>query len=144
MLKDLPLPARLWSVEGSSPVCVLPHPCFVYSVCFSSAERLFTGAFDGCIRVWSVTADGAQVGLQCAHSVPRAARMTGCVFSPQLTVELRGALGLVNGLAWDPTAHLLYSGDSNGCVGVWREDKGEEPLRRACYARTVVLVPALS
>ena len=60
-LKPLPL-FRLWSVEESSPVCVLPHPCYVYSVCFSSAELLFTGAFDRCIRVWSVTAERAQVG----------------------------------------------------------------------------------
>ena len=49
------------------------------------------------------------------------------LLSPQLTVELRGSLGLVNCLCWDPRDCLLYSGDSNGCVGVWQEDKGQEP-----------------
>ncbi len=61
---------RLWSMSSSSPepVFILPHPCYVYSVCFSSEGFVFTGAYDGNIRLWvlpQAPPTSPQVGTQC-------------------------------------------------------------------------------
>ena len=47
-------------------MAVLPHPCYVYAVCFSRSDTgadplVFTGAYDSIIRVWSITSDSYKV-----------------------------------------------------------------------------------
>ena len=57
---------RVWCLEHRDglPLCVLPHPCFVYAVCFTnSAEELFTGAYDGSIRLWQVNSADIHVSM---------------------------------------------------------------------------------
>ena len=51
--------AQIWPVSKEKATSViLPHPCFIYSCKFcphpSNQYLIFTGAFDGFIRLWSV------------------------------------------------------------------------------------------
>ena len=59
---------RVWSWTSSTasePMAVLPHPCYVYAVCFSNSDDtdqlVFTGAYDNAIRVWSIANDSNKV-----------------------------------------------------------------------------------
>lgn len=50
---------QIWSVEKEKlSSVVLPHPCFIYSCKFCPTKEnqylIFTGAYDGLIRLWSV------------------------------------------------------------------------------------------
>lgn len=50
---------QIWSVEKEKlSSVVLPHPCFIYSCKFCPTREnqylIFTGAYDGLIRLWSV------------------------------------------------------------------------------------------
>ena len=62
-------PDRVWSLASptaSEPLAVLPHPCYVYTVYFSTTDTgtdqlVFTGAYDNVIRVWSITSDSYKV-----------------------------------------------------------------------------------
>lgn len=50
---------QIWSVEKEKlSSVVLPHPCFIYSCKFCPTQEnqylIFTGAYDGLIRLWSV------------------------------------------------------------------------------------------
>ena len=74
-------PYRVWSLLSGVEMSVLPHPCYVYSVCFgpthtpphpvtshtssstlhSSHVTLFTGAYDKLVRVWTLAPDSVQV-----------------------------------------------------------------------------------
>ena len=46
-------------------MAVLPHPCYVYAVCFTNSDGtdqlVFTGAYDNAIRVWSIASDSHKV-----------------------------------------------------------------------------------
>jgi len=111
---------KVWSLEKRDglPVCVLPHPCYVYATCFTrSAEHLFTGAYDSIIRLWKVNNGTAHV-LQ----------------------ELQWHAGMVNGLSYCINNHVLYSADSHGRIGVWREEKGCWQLRRHMNTVEVILI----
>ena len=48
----------------------------------------------------------------------------------QLMQELKWHNGLVNSLVYCGRGHVLYSGDSQGRVGVWGEEQGEGILQQ--------------
>ena len=98
---------RVWSLSHSSHSphsCykLLPHPSYVYCVCFhpSSQTILFTAGYDREIRVWGIGALG--------------------VNSSQILREFRSHEGYINCLTLDSSGARMFSGDSEGCVCVWQ------------------------
>ncbi|RWS05523.1 jouberin-like protein, partial [Dinothrombium tinctorium] len=89
---------------------VLPHPCFVYSArfCPNDANLIFTGAYDGLIRLWSVK---------------KSLEILSC--EPQLLQELDGNLGQVLCLAFktypNSNALTLFSGGTKGNIAAFKQ-----------------------
>jgi WD40 repeat protein len=83
--------AQIWSVEKEKhSSVVLPHPCFIYSCKFCPQKEyqylIFTGAFDGIIRLWSVR--------KCWENHP------GLSKDPELLREIDGFQGQVLSLCF--------------------------------------------
>lgn len=69
-------------------MAILPHPCYVYTVCFSHSDTgadplVFTGAYDSVIRVWSITSDSYKVHVlfYIAPKLPLLVLILFCGFS---------------------------------------------------------------
>lgn len=97
-------------------------------------QRLAAGASDGCIWVWDLGSDHAQVieGHQGAVNTVAwspdgrllasgaSDSMVGLWYSDGTCVDLfDGHRGSVNSVAWSPNGHLLASGSSDHTVRLW-------------------------
>lgn len=121
--------AQVWSVGNLKlSSVVLPHPCFIYSCKFAPQKEyqhlIFTGAFDGLIRLWSVR--------KCFAVHP------GMVSKdPELLREIDAFQGQVLSLAFksfqlltpyhnnnrnsdQPRELILFSSGSNGSITLWK------------------------
>ena len=89
--------ARVWNCSTTSHV-VLPHPAYVYGCRYAESDRIATACYDHLIRLWSCNMQDPSVKLLASYA--------------QHTAP-------VNCLCWGPSGRNLYTGDSQGSIGVW-------------------------
>ncbi|XP_065834714.1 jouberin-like isoform X2 [Oscarella lobularis] len=100
---------NVWDVKSlrSSPVQVLPHPCFVYAAQYhpSAPWLVVTGGYDHTIRAWST-------------ETPEK--------NGRLLREMDGHRGLINSIVFDAHGIKMFSGDSTGMIIMWKTDTSQE------------------
>lgn len=124
--------AQVWPVskEKATPV-ILPHPCFIYSCKFcphpSNQYLIFTGAFDGFIRLWSVA--------KCFES----SHSSHSTKEPDLLRQLDGHQGHVLSLDFkqvqindNESDLIMFSSGSIGSVILWK-CPGDETKRSGIW-----------
>lgn len=119
--------AQIWPVKKEKGTSViLPHPCFIYSCRFcphpSSQYLIFTGAFDGFIRLWSVAKCFDSSSSHSPHSK-----------DPDLLRQLDGHQGHVLSLDFkqvqlspNETELILFSSGSTGIIILWKCPESED------------------
>lgn len=109
--------ARVWNIkaeEESGHGQILAHPSYVYVARFvpTRLQVIVTGCYDHVLRVWCSNKTGNYVVIQ----------------------ELTNHLGFVNALCFNPEGDVLYSGDKQGVILVWKvdilkKDKGKKKVK---------------
>ncbi|KAI1286811.1 Jouberin [Halotydeus destructor] len=139
--------AQVWPVaidkgNNSASGVILPHPCFIYSCRFhpSQSTIIFTGAFDGVIRIWSVRhcfhLDGSPHNqphhnqrhhLSNGHLHHQSTLSHAGAREPELLREIDGHQGQILDLAFKiepmqgrPDRLTLFSAGSNGSLILWQ------------------------
>lgn len=117
--------ARVWNTkfeEGCGHGQVLTHPTYVYAARFvpSRHQVIVTGCFDHVLRVWCSTKAGSYGVVQ----------------------ELTNHLGFINALCFNPEGDLLFSGDKQGIILVWKvnipkKDKGKKKIKPLSFEHEV-------
>ncbi|XP_045615343.1 jouberin isoform X2 [Procambarus clarkii] len=97
--------ARVWHVDATNEheQCqILAHPSYVYVARFVPAKShvIVSGCYDHVLRIWSCNNNG----------------------SYSITQELSNHLGFVNALCFNPEGNILFSGDKQGVILVWKVD----------------------
>ncbi|XP_037792755.1 jouberin-like [Penaeus monodon] len=117
--------ARVWNTkaeEGCGHGQVLAHPSYVYTARFvpSRHQVIVTGCYDHVLRVWCSSKGGGYGVVQ----------------------ELTNHLGFINALCFNPEGDLLYSGDKQGIILVWKvslpkKDKGKKKIKPLTFEHEV-------